>query len=407
MPGITDDQVLRLLGYPSNTAYNQGFAGENRQFCRFQPVHHLAMAKKHPIETVIEKAVSEVVQAHLGEMQEKLVKQVLEGVWPLMGSASSDGGGASELLKAISTVHAGTTQKEILRALLDGTDGYCGRSALFVVKGGSANGWQGRAFDNNADVKDFSLDTTSTAPEQVLQNRTTFSGKTSDMDAKFISQFGAPAEEQILLLPLHLKDKVAALVYADAGTDAGGKIDAASLELLVSVTSAWLEVVSLRKQAAKESTGEPAEKSDASPVPVQAPAQSFNDPFAAHAPKHVMTAAAEPVVAVSAGAAAAAAPAPDSFAQMSAEDADVHRKAQRFARLLMDEVKLYNQAKVAEGRKHKDLYDRLKEDIEKSRSTYTKRYGNTVAAGMDHFSNEVVRSLAEDDASLLGPNFKR
>ena len=44
---------------------------------------------------------------------------------------------------------------------------------------------------------------------------------------------------------------------------------------------------------------------------------------------------------------------------MSPEDADTHRKAQRFARLLVDEIKLYNQAKVAEGRRNKDLYDRL------------------------------------------------
>jgi hypothetical protein len=105
--------------------------------------------------------------------------------------------------------------------------------------------------------------------------------------------------------------------------------------------------------------------------------------------------------------AAAVAPATDAFAHMSAEDADLHRKAQRFARLLMDEIKLYNQAKVAEGRKHKDLYDRLKEDIDKSRSTYHKRYGNTVAASADYFSSELVRSLAEDDVSLLGPNFHR
>ena len=106
-------------------------------------------------------------------------------------------------------------------------------------------------------------------------------------------------------------------------------------------------------------------------------------------------------------AAAAAAPAPDAFAHMSAEDAEVHRKAQRFARLLMDEIKLYNQAKVAEGRKHKDLYDRLKEDIDKSRSTYQKRYGNTAAASADYLSVELIRSLAEDDVSLLGPNFHR
>jgi hypothetical protein len=74
---------------------------------------------------------------------------------------------------------------------------------------------------------------------------------------------------------------------------------------------------------------------------------------------------------------------------------------------LMDEIKLYNQAKVAEGRKNRDLYDRLKEDIEKSRATYQKRYGNTAAAGADYFNQELIRSLAEDDVSLLGSNFRR
>ncbi len=106
------------------------------------------------------------------------------------------------------------------------------------------------------------------------------------------------------------------------------------------------------------------------------------------------------------GAAISAAEAPAAPA-LSPEDAEIHRKAQRFARLLMDEIKLYNQAKVTEGRKHKDLYDRLKEDIEKSRSTYHKRYGNTAAAASDYFNQELIRSLAEDDVSLLGSNFRR
>jgi hypothetical protein len=135
-----------------------------------------------------------------------------------------------------------------------------------------------------------------------------------------------------------------------------------------------------------------------------------NDPFAAHAPLHSAKAQAlpesEPAIAMSAaassnGASVAAAPA------LSAEDAEVHRKAQRFARLLMDEIKLYNQAKVSDGRKHKDLYDRLQEDIEKSRATYQKRYGNTAAASGDYFNQELIRSLAEDDVSLLGKNFQR
>ena len=85
----------------------------------------------------------------------------------------------------------------------------------------------------------------------------------------------------------------------------------------------------------------------------------------------------------------------------------MHRKAQRFARLLVDEIKLYNQVKVTEGRKNKDLYDRLREDIEKSRITYQKRYGSTVAGGADYFSQELIRSLAEDDLSIMGANFRR
>jgi len=36
-----------------------------------------------------------------------------------------------------------------------------------------------------------------------------------------------------------------------------------------------------------------------------------------------------------------------------------------------------------------------------------KRYGNTVAASGDYLNAEIIRSLAGDDASLLGPNFQR
>jgi hypothetical protein len=200
-------------------------------------------------------------------------------------------------------------------------------------------------------------------------------------------------------------------------------MDTAALELLVRATSAWLEVASLRKQALKEETAEAGEKTDVASAAHAAPVPP--DPFAAHAPKHVAAAPdfvppppAPPVVeqpvavahtepVVTSSAAAAPAPAADPFANISPEDADVHRKAQRFARLLVDEIKLYNQVKVAEGRKNKDLYDRLKEDIEKSRGTFQKRYGNTAAAGADYFSQELVRSLAEDDRSIMGANFRR
>jgi hypothetical protein len=367
------------------------------------------MAEKTRIGKIIEKVVAQVLESHLPQLQQELVQRVLEEVQQQKGGSSGLGdSSAPDLLKAVSLIHGGSTQKEILRALLESTSHYCGRAALFVMKGGAATGWQGRAFDNNDDIKDFALDMHASTPAQAVQNRAAVHSPVAEMDAKFISQFGAPSEDQVLLLPLHLKDKVAALVYADGGTDGSSKLDAAALELLVASTSAWLEVASLRKQTAKESSSDPS--AEPAPAPVQA-VSSYSDPFAGHAPTHAMAAAAEvaePVVtAAAAGMAAAAAPAKDAFAEMSPQDADVHRKAQRFARLLTDEIKLYNQAKVAEGRKNKDIYDRLKEDIEKSRVTYMKRYGNTVAASGDYFSSELVRSLAEDDISLLGPNFRR
>ena len=382
------------------------------------------MAERTGVEQIVERVVSQVLDSHVPRLREELVRRVLEQLPQSTGEAVTAGsgeGGSANLLKAIAAIQSGTTQREILRTLLDNTVRYSGRGALFVVKAGAATGWQGRGFDKDGDdtIKDFALNVSTGVPEQALRSRMPFSGATRDIDPEFVAKFGAPADDHVLVLPLLLKEKVAALVYADAGADGSGRLDAAAVELLVLATSAWLEVASLRKQAHKEeSTDAAGEKTEITPP--SAPAHS--DPFAAHPPKHIApepepvppppavveqpaaVAQTEPVVAA---AAAAPAPATDAFANLSPEDADVHRKAHRFARLLVDEIKLYNQVKVSEGRKNRDLYDRLKEDIEKSRITYQKRYGNTAAGGADYFGQELVRSLAEDDTSIMGANFRR
>ena len=263
-------------------------------------------------------------------------------------------------MPSVASIHAGTTQKEILRALLDAGSSYASRVALFVVKGGSASGWQSRGLGGDDAIKEFSLDMQAGPVAHAYQNRVAAPANIAEMDARFVQQFGGPENEQILVLPLVLKEKVAALLYADGGEQ--GVLDAPSLEVLVMATSAWLEVSSLRKQVQQRDTLEPAPQVDRPPVAPPPPvAPSFSDPFASHAPKHVAPQAApepepaEVVEVAHAASASAAASAPaaaaDPFAGLSAEDADTHRKAQRFARLLVDEIKLYNQAKVAEGRR--------------------------------------------------------
>jgi len=101
----------------------------------------------------------------------------------------------------------------------------------------------------------------------------------------------------------------------------------------------------------------------------------------------------------------AVAAAASSVGNLSPEDQELHKKAQRFAKLLVDEIKLYNQSKVAEGKQNRDLYKVLREDIEKSRATYDKRYGGTPVATARYFDSEVVRILADNDRSLMGSDF--
>jgi hypothetical protein len=381
------------------------------------------MAERTWIEQVVERVVNQVLETHVPRLREDLVQRVMGELQPELQSSGGGERGAkpAELLRAISEIHAGTSQKDILRALLDGCARCCGRAALFVVKGGIATGWQGRGFGDGDTVKDFVLDVSSGLVSQALEERAAVTGPTAEMDRRFTERFGGPSTPEVTVLPLMLKDKVAALLYADAGNE--GKLDSPALELLVVSTSAWLEVISLRKQSQKEGGSEGASHIPPSPIPLvqSVPAQSFNDPFAGHAPLHAASAAApatareayvvepDPVeeVAVAEAKTEPAIATETTPAGLSAEDQDVHRKAQRFAKLLVDEIKLYNQAKVSDGRKNRDVYDRLKDDIEKSRATFNKRYGNTAAVSGNYFSNEVVRSLAEDDITLMGANFRR
>jgi len=371
------------------------------------------------IKSIVERVVGQVLESHAGQLREEIVRRVMEEVsaQPVGEAAPSAASAASDLARAVAEIQMGSTQREILRALLDSCARWAARVALFVVKGSHATGWQGRGFSNSDAVKDFVLDANAPVVMKVISDRVAVTGSGAELDANFLEKIGPPASGEGQFLPLVLKDKVAALVYADSGTDGTGQLDSASVELLVLSTSAWLEVNSLRKQVHKELAAEPQESQ---PAASAAAPSSFHDPFAAHAPGHAMAAVASaaPAGAESAashgqaatGAPPLAAPEPAlaGAGEVSAPSAEeeIHRKAQRFARLLVDEIKLYNQAKVTEGRKNKDLYDRLKEAIEKSRSTYQKRYGNTVAASGNYFQHELIRSLAEDDASLMGANFR-
>jgi hypothetical protein len=88
-----------------------------------------------------------------------------------------------------------------------------------------------------------------------------------------------------------------------------------------------------------------------------------------------------------------------------AEEDKLLGDARRFARLLVSEIKLYNEQRVLDGRQNKDIYVRLKKDIDKSREMYDKRVPSSITRKIDYFHDEVIRILGDNDPSTLGSDY--
>src|SRR5581483_2958495 len=136
------------------------------------------MTRNNSLEAAVQKAVADALQQRLPELQREIAARVL-GEIPAAGAASS-GSNTADLLKVVASIHAAGTQRDILRTLLDGSVHYCGRNALFLVKGGNVTGWQGRGFAD--DLKDFALDSHSGLVARVLEERSAIAANASEMD---------------------------------------------------------------------------------------------------------------------------------------------------------------------------------------------------------------------------------
>jgi len=89
----------------------------------------------------------------------------------------------------------------------------------------------------------------------------------------------------------------------------------------------------------------------------------------------------------------------------ASEEEVLHHEARRFARLLVAEIKLYNETEVEEGRRRGDLFRRLEPDIARSREMYEKRVHPLVGSSVDYLHEELVRVLAQDNPDLLGEGY--
>jgi hypothetical protein len=373
--------------------------------------------------------------------------------------------GAHRLKTAVQNIERGRSQVDILNGLLEQCLEFGSRAALLILRGETFSGWKGVGFSahggNDELVKRFNA-APGLIPEldRVLRNEQVVTWDGENLSTRL----GVSGSQQAVLVPMVIKDKVAAAVFVDATSEDAAKFDVASLELLVFTTGLLVDTLSIRKKIPSPSLSDEESGGTSAPVPATAEAAvappeppppppvveqpvptrtdagtvainaaqlremmaqqrpSFNvpaaDEFGAAPASTTKIPATEPKPAPP--------PPPSAPAALPSEDRPTtqyipppniargatvgsppddmkrHDEARRFARLLVSEIKLYNESKVEQGRKNRDLYERLKEDIDRSRQMYDERIADEVRKVSNYFYDELVRILADGRAESLG-----
>ena len=88
--------------------------------------------------------------------------------------------------------------------------------------------------------------------------------------------------------------------------------------------------------------------------------------------------------------------------QLTPEEQELHRRANRVAKVSMQDIKMLRPEQVKQGREHKDICIRLKDDIEKAHREYDRRFKPIMDHPVDYFYRWMVEILAEGDVSALG-----
>jgi hypothetical protein len=255
---------------------------------------------------------------------------------------------AERLLAAVRSLDAAASLSETLEALTTAAAAESGRAAVLVVRGEDFRGWSQSGFPALDDpralvipVADAGLLARAASDAALVSSAAADGSQATQPPAPF----SVPDRALGVAAPLVVDGRVVAVVYADDGGGAEHE-----------VPSAWPEHVEL---------------------------------LARHASRCLEALTARQAVR----------PRPRLAATGTPEDPE---SARRYARLLVSEIKLYHEAQVDEGRRAGDLGSRLADQIARARELYEQRVPAAVPSRADLFEQELVRTLADGDARLLG-----
>lgn len=401
-------------------------------------------------EVQLEGSVAASIMEHLKAAHDEGID--LAASESARAKASSD---MAIIKAAVGEMSEQTSQGEILKTLVNRAASFAPRVAFFAIKGDQAIGWRARGFEGSVGdgaVQQISIPLSGdNLLADVAKSRATWSGGAHSHAENHVllNRMGEEAPQRLVAVPLNVRHRAVAVLYADSGSLDSEAINLEALETLVQVSGMSVDLLAGQapakapapevaptpapSEAAPEPSGYAPEREYAAPEPVaesaveevgaalvpaeavtpaELPAEVIEEPQPADLVAEVVEADVE-VVPERAELEAAPSDAPAPSRRRSAdvdlpvsvsgeEERRLHIDARRFARLLVSEIKLYNEQKVSDGRAQGDLYDRLREYIDRSREMYDKRVKPEVAQSYDYFHHELVNTLAEGDPAKLG-----
>jgi hypothetical protein len=336
-------------------------------------------------------------------------KQRVSGIVPtelLSPAGERRGPGAGHLsIAAARDLDAASSQVQILERLLEICRRHSSRAILLVLRQGVFTVWKAVGFSGGAASREAARASLPLSGHGILAR--VVDGAPCRLPA------GNPVSERLscadavdaVLVPMTIGEKVSGALYADAAAGKKEDFDPEAIALLSFLAGLLVERLPVRKlkpsPALRAIEPAPAESLPAEEAQYDTEMLSLwrEAPEAAPAAEHARPAAPagrEPAAVSPAGARRLTGP------LAPADEEEKRAEARRFAQLLVNEIKLYNEQAVQEGRAEGNLYRRLKEEIDLSRQMYEERIPETDRAGSDFLYEELVRILANGHAEALG-----
>jgi hypothetical protein len=291
------------------------------------------------------KVAQDQVERVFEERLAALSAGVVEAVTQSLAGARRDL--TSKLNQSVRHLRASENQEQWSKAIVDATQGFSDRAALFLLRDGWLQLGAARNISGANPLPATRLESAPAFRSAAHSKDTVVALRTkSEMSEPITGWLGEDTVRKSYFFPIAARDRVVALLYTDGDQD----VEISGLEMLATVSGAVFE--------SRRFGG------DGSPTLVKI------GPSA-----------------------------------MSLEVEHLHLKAQRFARSRVAEIRLYKSENVKNGRPKRDLYTSFKEEIDAARETFQRDFVSASSTMVDYLHLELVRTLANDDVQLLGPEY--